>query len=172
MYFFYILAVIGSITGILGLIISVFGVFLSNRRTRESNSISIQEYRHSVATKEVEIIDKYYDLIYRSEHGKKIIEACKHKKPVLKSNKGSVTERELENFLNDILHLFSLATEGLIRITNVKSSFGWVMERIHESDEIINYITQVQRKYNYPYYQMFIDFSYVNNINSKKEDGD
>jgi len=152
------LSIIGAVSGILGIVIALFGTILSNKRTRESNNIAISAFNADRASKEAEFIEKYHDLIYRSSHGHDIIEACKEHKPVLKSNDGCVTERQLENFLNDLQHMFSLADKGLIQLDTVLYSFGWVIERIHDSPEILNFIKSVQTKYSQDYWQVIVDY--------------
>ena len=152
------LSIVGAVSGVIGILIALFGTILSNKRTRESNEIAISAFNVDRTAKEAEFIEKYHDLIYRSPHGHEIIEACKDHKPVLKSNGGCVAERELENFLNDIQHTFSLADKGLIRLENVLSSFGWVIERIHDSPEILNYIKSVQTKYSQDYWKVIVDY--------------
>jgi hypothetical protein len=152
------LAIIGAVTGIIGIVIALFGTILSNRRTMESNKIALAAFEVDRTAKEADFIEKYHDLIYRSPHGHAIIEACKDHKPVLESNGGTVTERQLENFLNDIQHTFGLASDGLLRLDTVLNSFGWVIERIHDSPEILNYIKSVQIKYSQDYWKVIVDY--------------
>ncbi len=152
------LSIIGAVSGVIGIVIALFGTILSNKRTIESNKIALAAFDVDRIARETDFIEKYHDLIYRSSHGQSIIEACKDHKPVLESNGGSVTERQLENFLNDIQHTFSLAKEGLIRLDTVLTSFGWVIERIHDSSEILNYIKSVQTKYSQDYWKVIVDY--------------
>ena len=153
-----IFSIIGAGTGIVALIVTIFGTILSNRRTRESNSLQILAFDADRTAKEAELLEKYHDLIYRSAHGHEIIESCKKHQPVLEVNGGKVTERNLENFLNDISHTFSLANRGLVRLENVRNSFGWVIERIHDSPEILEYIKKVQTRFSTEYWQVIVDY--------------
>ncbi len=152
------LSIIGAGTGVIALIVSSIGTFLSDTRTRESNSVAIAAFDADIKAKEAEFIEKYSELIYRSSYGKEIIEACKQHKPILQNNGGSISERDLENFLNDLQHPFVLSSHGIVRVEVASSTFGWVIERIHDSPEILNYIQAVQTKYATKYWQILVDF--------------
>ncbi len=152
------LGIIGTVSGILALTVALFGVFLSNRRTCESNKIAKSSLDADRVAKEAEFIEKSYDLVYRSSYGKEIIEACKNHKPVLQSNQGNVSERDLENFLNELQHPFGLAGRGIVKLDSVVETFGWVIERVHDSPEILEFIKKVQTKFSRPYWQIIVDF--------------
>jgi len=152
-------AILSLIFSIVAMCFTGIGIFLSDKRIRESNKLTEISFRHSYHAKENEFTEKYHDLIYRSEHGKQIIECIKNKPhmKILVENGGSVSERDLENFMNDLINLSTVCHFGIIDSKLINSSFGWVLDKVHNSPEIINYIKKVQDLQQGHYYQSIIE---------------
>ena len=112
----------------------------SNRNARKS-------FEALQKTSEADLFLRLNDTIYRSDEGKKIIECTRTGKPVLETNGGKVTERELENFLNEVETVWLLIEQGSLSSKIAKVGFSWVIERLKESQEIMKYIEKAQEKY-------------------------
>jgi len=132
---------------ILALVVAFAGVFLSSYFNNKSNNLSKDSFNSFKKVSEAEFLLKLDEMIYRSDEGKKIIECAKHNTKVLKSNGGEVSERELENFLNEIENVWTLIKQGVITSELAEIGFSWVIERIHEHKEIMTYIATAQKKY-------------------------
>ena len=78
-----------------GVIITSIWYIVSNRTTKNY-------FEQDLAFRQLEYLKHAREILYSSEYGKEILECIKNSdhKPVLESNNGKVTERELENYLH------------------------------------------------------------------------
>jgi hypothetical protein len=87
--------------------------------------------------------------IYRSDEAKKILDAAVKGKPILKEKGGDIEIRELENFLNEVQAVCILINHGILSQEIAEPGFAWAIQRVKENMEIMNYIEQCQKIYNY-----------------------
>ena len=149
--------------------IAVAATCISSWQTRESNriaKISVDSYQK---TTEADLLLRLNDSIYRSVEGKEIIECAKNKTPVLDTKGGKVTERDLENFLNELETVLILVKEKTLSPTTAKQGFRWVIERIIEHDEIMNYIKERQKEYGEVAWKPITDYESDSVDYSKKQ---
>ena len=132
---------------IAGISVALLGVFLSDRQTRKSNKIAKDSFDLLRKSTEADLLLRLNDSIYRSDEGKKIIEALRLKKAVLENTGGSVNERDLENFLNEVETVAILIKQGTLTSTMAEYTFGWVIQLIKENNEVMSYIKKAQQKY-------------------------
>lgn len=130
-----------------GILIALTGVLLSNHQTRNSNQIAKNSFESFKKTSEADLLLRLNDAIYRSDEGKKILESARLGLPILEQNQGNVTERELENFLNEVETVSMLIKQGTLTSSMAEQGFGWVIERVKENPEIMEYIKNAQKKY-------------------------
>ena len=129
------------IAAIAGVIVAIYSVISSNRMTGKS-------FTNFQKTAEADLLFKLNDTIYRSDEGKKIIEGAKKGQKILKDNGGNITERELENFLNELEYVAMMIRQGMLTQNMADQTFGWVILQVHKSSEIMNYIKTVQKRDN------------------------
>lgn len=132
---------------IVGISVAITSVLLSNHQTRKSNKISQNSFDLLRKSTEADLLLRLNESIYRSDEGKKIIEAIRLKQNILEKNDGLVNERDLENFLNEVETVAILIKQGTLTSTMAEQSFGWVIQLIKENKEVMDYIKQAQEKY-------------------------
>ncbi len=132
---------------IVGISVALLGVFLSDRQTRKSNKIAKDSFDLFRKSTEADLLLRLNESIYRSDEGKRIIEAIRLKQKVLQNGENSVTERDLENFLNEVETVAILIKQGTLTSTMAEQAFGWVIQLIKENTEVIEYIKKAQEKY-------------------------
>jgi len=130
-----------------GIAVALLGVFLSNHQTRKSNKIAKDSFDLLRKSTEADLLLRLNDSIYRSDEGKKIIEAMRLKQIVLQNGGGSVNERDLENFLNEVETVAILIKQGTLTSTMAEQAFGWVIQLIKKNNEVMDYINKAQQKY-------------------------
>jgi len=125
---------------------------------RKSNKKTSDFFEKDILFRQIEFIDRYNERIYSSPHGKEIIECIKNEtRPILQNNGGKVSERELENFLNDLLSLNNVQSLKLVDSDLIYSSFSWVLGLVKNSLEIKEYVKKVQELQGKKYYQTLIE---------------
>ena len=132
---------------IAGVAVALLGVFLSDHQTRKSNKIAKESFDLLRKSTEADLLLRLNESIYRSDEGKKIIEAIRLKQIVLENGGGSVNERDLENFLNEVETVAILIKQGTLTSAMAEQAFGWVIRLIKENTEVMNYIKKAQEKY-------------------------
>lgn len=133
--------------GIAGVSVALLGVFLSNHQTNKSNNISKESFENARKATEADLLLRLNENIYRSVEGKKIIEHVRLNQSVLKRNGGTVDERDLENFLNEVESVAILINQGTMTSEMAEQAFGWVIKIIKENNEIMNYIKKAQERF-------------------------
>jgi hypothetical protein len=98
---------------------------------------------------EVDLLLRLNQSIYRSDEGKKILDAAVKGKPILKEKGGDIEIRELENFLNEVQAVCILINYRILSQEIAEPGFAWVIQRVRENTEIMNYIEQRQKIHNY-----------------------
>jgi hypothetical protein len=98
---------------------------------------------------EADLLLRLNQSIYRSDEGKKILDAAVKGKPILKEKGGDIEIRELENFLNEVQAVCMLINHRMVSQKIAEPGFGWVIRKVKENMEIMNYIEQRQKIYDY-----------------------
>ncbi|MCY4491371.1 MAG: hypothetical protein OXC46_07915 [Thaumarchaeota archaeon] len=103
---------------------------------------------------EADMVMRLSDRIYASENGKKILEMAKDPNKVIvniedKDGKegDALPHRDVENFLNDVEHVFVLQQDKIFTDRTVRYAFSWVIDLIVENKSMMTFIAKKQEEY-------------------------
>jgi len=144
------LAVYVAISAVIAVLI---GILISDRNTRKSNQTARNSLDSFMKVSEADILLRLTQLVFRSEGSSTILEYAKNIKlkkisdalnivadKTESDGKWTVTERELENFLNDLEVTLVLIKQGSVTSEMIITEFGWVIDIIVDNQSIMNFV--------------------------------